>query len=42
MFMVVLFDEKVYLFGFNNGLFIWGFFFIRDEVGDGKLSWIIL
>lgn len=36
------YDEKWYVPGLQNALLAWGLSFVRDEAGDGKLSWSLL
>lgn len=36
------YDEKWYLPGLNNGRLGWGLAFLRDQAGDGDLSWSFL
>lgn len=36
------YDEKWYVGGLQNGLIGWGLSFVRDEAGDGELSWSLL
>lgn len=36
------YDEKWYVPGLKNGLLGWGLSFVRDQAGDGDLSWSFL
>lgn len=42
MTLVGSYDEKLYTPRLQNGLLAWGLSFVRDEAGDGNLSWTML